>query len=314
MRIVPSHLENTKLKALSETTNKKDDANKDGTITRKVFTFHELASATQNFRKENLLKSYQILLSNNLSHCDQLVAVKQLDKDGLHGNRAFLVEVLMLSLLHHPNLVNLIGYCADGDQRLLVLFHAAYDSFDLSIIMTKYIHAMFVFADISPEQKPLGWFTRMKIAAGVAKDVYSFGVVLLELITGRRAIDITRPKEEQNLVSWTLQMLSYELYGHARTSPVQAKLMFKDPNKFPEMADPLLQGNFPMRHLNQALAVAALCLQEEATARPLMSDVATTLSFVSVVSDEGTSASAPSQHSDEKMSSDNEDHLDANKV
>lgn len=26
----------------------------------------------------------------------------------------------MLSLLHHPNLVNLIGYCADGEQRLLV--------------------------------------------------------------------------------------------------------------------------------------------------------------------------------------------------
>lgn len=26
----------------------------------------------------------------------------------------------MLSLLHHTNLVNLIGYCADGDQRLLV--------------------------------------------------------------------------------------------------------------------------------------------------------------------------------------------------
>lgn len=26
----------------------------------------------------------------------------------------------MLSLLHHANLVNLIGYCADGDQRLLV--------------------------------------------------------------------------------------------------------------------------------------------------------------------------------------------------
>lgn len=50
----------------------------------------------------------------------QVVAVKQLDKDGLQGNREFLVEVLMLSLLHHPNLVNLIGYCADGDQRLLV--------------------------------------------------------------------------------------------------------------------------------------------------------------------------------------------------
>lgn len=50
----------------------------------------------------------------------QEVAVKQLDRNGLQGNREFLVEVLMLSLLHHQNLVNLIGYCADGDQRLLV--------------------------------------------------------------------------------------------------------------------------------------------------------------------------------------------------
>lgn len=50
----------------------------------------------------------------------QVVAVKQLDLNGLQGNREFLVEVLMLNLLHHPNLVNLIGYCVDGDQRLLV--------------------------------------------------------------------------------------------------------------------------------------------------------------------------------------------------
>lgn len=50
----------------------------------------------------------------------QVVAVKQLDRNGMQGNKEFLVEVLMLSLLHHPNLVNLIGYCADGDQRLLV--------------------------------------------------------------------------------------------------------------------------------------------------------------------------------------------------
>lgn len=50
----------------------------------------------------------------------QIVAVKQLDRNGLQGNKEFIVEVLMLSLLHHKHLVNLIGYCADGDQRLLV--------------------------------------------------------------------------------------------------------------------------------------------------------------------------------------------------
>lgn len=59
---------------------------------------------------------------------DQIVAVKQLDLNGFQGNREFLVEVLMLSLLHHPNLVNLVGYCADGDQRLLVYEYMALGS------------------------------------------------------------------------------------------------------------------------------------------------------------------------------------------
>jgi hypothetical protein len=36
----------------------------------------------------------------------------------------------MLSLLHHSNLVNLIGYCADGDQRLLVYEYMALGSLE----------------------------------------------------------------------------------------------------------------------------------------------------------------------------------------
>lgn len=53
-------------------------------------------------------------------HFEQIVATKKLNLDSLQGNQEFIVEVLMLSLLHHPNLVTLIGYCAEGDQRLLV--------------------------------------------------------------------------------------------------------------------------------------------------------------------------------------------------
>ena len=56
--------------------------------------------------------------------------MKQLDRNGFQGNREFLVEVLMLSLLHHPNLVRLIGYCADGDQRLLVYEYMALGSLE----------------------------------------------------------------------------------------------------------------------------------------------------------------------------------------
>ena len=50
----------------------------------------------------------------------QDVAIKQLDRDGGQGIREFVVEVLTLGLADHPNLVKLIGFCAEGDQRLLV--------------------------------------------------------------------------------------------------------------------------------------------------------------------------------------------------
>lgn len=50
----------------------------------------------------------------------QLVAIKQLDRNGGQGIREFMAEVLTLSNAEDPNLVKLIGYCAEGEQRLLV--------------------------------------------------------------------------------------------------------------------------------------------------------------------------------------------------
>ncbi|CAK9144187.1 unnamed protein product [Ilex paraguariensis] len=103
----------------------KKEASKDGGsghIAAHIFTFRELAAATKNFRADCLLGEggFGRVYKGRLESTNQVVAIKQLDRNGLQGNREFLVEVLMLSLLHHPNLVNLIGYCADGDQRLLV--------------------------------------------------------------------------------------------------------------------------------------------------------------------------------------------------
>ncbi|KAM0019561.1 putative protein kinase RLK-Pelle-RLCK-VIIa-1 family [Helianthus debilis subsp. tardiflorus] len=85
------------------------------------FTFHELAIATDNFMGANLIgkggfgRVYKGQLESG-----EIVAVKQLNLNGLQGNQEFIVEIFMLSLLRHSNLVTLIGYCADGDQRLLV--------------------------------------------------------------------------------------------------------------------------------------------------------------------------------------------------
>jgi type IV secretory pathway VirB10-like protein len=47
------------------------------------------------------------------------------------------------------------------------------------------------------------------------------------------------------------------------------------------MADPNLNKNYPEKDLNQVVAIAAMCLQEESAARPSMSDVVTALSFLS---------------------------------
>lgn len=63
-------------------------------------------------------------------------------------------------------------------------------------------------------------------------------------------------------------------------SILQAEPLFKDKNQFTVMADPLLEGNYPLKSLYQALAVAAMCLQEEADTRPFIADVVTALEYL----------------------------------
>lgn len=96
----------------------------------------------------------------------------------------------------------------------------------------------------------------------VKSDVYSYGVLLLELITGRRAFDSNLPSDRQNIIPW-------------------AKPILKDPRRFHELADPLLQGNYETTKLNQVIAISAMCLHEEPMARPFMTDVVKVLGFLS---------------------------------
>jgi len=53
----------------------------------------------------------------------------------------------------------------------------------------------------------------------------------------------------------------------------------------------LLRGDYPEKSLNQAIAVAAMCLHEEPTVRPLMSDVITALSFLGASSNSSNTGS-----------------------
>jgi hypothetical protein len=56
--------------------------------------------------------------------------------------------------------------------------------------------------------------------------------------------------------------------------------MLRDKKRFMRLADPLLGRRYPVKGLYQALAVASLCLQEDAASRPGISDVVAALSFL----------------------------------
>ncbi|XP_060174484.1 probable serine/threonine-protein kinase PBL7 [Lycium barbarum] len=290
------------------------------------FKFDQLIAATEDFKEDYFLGEggFGKVYKGHLEDTGEIVAIKQLDPNGCQGVREFIVEVQTLSKADHPNLVKLIGCCAEGEQRLLVYEYMALGSLEDHLF------------DAWPNQKPLDWNIRMKIAAGAARgleylhdkmkppiiyrdlkcsnillnegfhpklsdfglakvgpsgdkthvstrvmgtygycapdyamtgqltfksDIYSFGVVLLEIITGRRAIDYTKSAAEQNLVAW-------------------ARPLFKDRKKFYKMADPALDGHYPIRSLYQALAIAAMCVQEQPNMRPPIVDIVTALNYL----------------------------------
>ncbi|KAI4351613.1 hypothetical protein L6164_005957 [Bauhinia variegata] len=97
-------------------------------------------------------------------------------------------------------------------------------------------------------------------------DVYSFGVVLLEMLTGRKSIDRSRPPGEHNLTDWA-----------------RSRLM--DRKRFYQLIDPRLDGNFSIKGAWKACVVAARCLQHNPKARPRMSEVVSALTSLLELND-----------------------------
>lgn len=107
-------------------------------------------------------------------------------------------------------------------------------------------------------------------------DVYSFGVVLLELLTGRKALDLKRPPDDESLVMWVSH---YESYGLIKIHCMllkklifflQAERVFHDKTRFTEIADPLLKGKFDEFTFIGLVHMARYCVQYEPKSRPLM--------------------------------------------
>ncbi|XVF27021.1 hypothetical protein REPUB_Repub14bG0070600 [Reevesia pubescens] len=91
-------------------------------VTLRSFTYDELKNATNNFKDEIGKGAYGtvfrgvILISNG----ERIVAIKRLEKVMAEGERDFKNEMKAIGKTHHKNLVQLLGCCYDGTNRLLV--------------------------------------------------------------------------------------------------------------------------------------------------------------------------------------------------
>ncbi|CAN6277647.1 unnamed protein product [Urochloa humidicola] len=124
----------------------------------KKYTYRELVRATGNFNQSNKIGEggfgsvYKGQLKNGT-----IIAVKVLSSESRQGVREFQNELVAISDISHDNLVKLYGYCAEGDQRILVYNHLENNSLAQTLLGSNHSNIQF------------NWKTRVNICLGIAR-------------------------------------------------------------------------------------------------------------------------------------------------
>uniref|UniRef100_A0A7N0TF98 Protein kinase domain-containing protein n=1 Tax=Kalanchoe fedtschenkoi TaxID=63787 RepID=A0A7N0TF98_KALFE len=102
------------------------------------------------------------------------------------------------------------------------------------------------FGYLAPEYAQCGQITEKA-------DVFSFGVVLVELVTGRKAIDVNRPRGQQCLTEWARPLL--------------------ERGAIEELVDTRLESDYVEAEVLNMILCASMCIQRDPDMRPRMSQV-----------------------------------------
>eukprot|EP00252_Welwitschia_mirabilis_P016013 TRINITY_DN3547_c0_g1_i2.p1 TRINITY_DN3547_c0_g1~~TRINITY_DN3547_c0_g1_i2.p1 ORF type:complete len:757 (-),score=88.00 TRINITY_DN3547_c0_g1_i2:160-2430(-) len=235
------------------------------------FSYSELEYATNGFSSANFLAEggfgsvHRGVLSDG-----QVVAIKQHRTQSSQGDTEFCSEVEVLSCAQHRNVVMLIGFCIEDQRRMLVYEYVCNGSLDQHLYgrgqqTLEPMVGDFGLARWQPDGN-LGVETRIigtfgYLAPEYAQsaritekaDVFSFGVVLLELVTGRKAIDYSKPRGQQCLTEWARPLLRE--------------------NAIHVLIDSRLGDEYSEHEVASVLRAAALCIRKDPSNRPKMSQV-----------------------------------------
>lgn len=124
------------------------------------YSIADLQMTTGSFSVDNLLGEGSFGRVYRAQFDDgKVLAVKKLDSTALPNelSEEFLEIVSNISQMHHPNVTDLVGYCAELGQHLLIY------EFHKSGSLHEFLHLS------DEDSKPLTWNTRVKIALGTAR-------------------------------------------------------------------------------------------------------------------------------------------------
>ncbi|KAL3850192.1 hypothetical protein ACJIZ3_012074 [Penstemon smallii] len=275
---------------------KGDDRDPSLSSNLKAFTFGDLKNATRNFRSDSLLgeggfgyvfKGWidEHTFAPSKPGTGIVVAVKKLKPESFQGHREWLAEVNYLGLLHHENLVKLIGYCSDSENKLLVYEFMPKGSLE-NHLFRKGVQLM-------------PWVIRMRIMVDVARGL-SFlhsldtNVIYRDLKASNILLDsefhaklsdfgLARegPRGDSTHVSTRIlgkRAMGDENTGGAEESLVDwAKPFLSDSRKVLRIMDSRLGGQYSKKAAQSAADLALQCLRVDSKHRPAMTEVLATL-------------------------------------
>ncbi|KAL2343532.1 hypothetical protein Fmac_004817 [Flemingia macrophylla] len=141
----------------SKDPNNEADIQKMAAQEQKIFAYETLAAATKNFSPIYKLGEggFGPVYKGKLNDGRE-IAVKKLSQTSNQGKKEFMNEAKLLARVQHRNVVNLVGYCAHGTEKLLVYEYVSHESLDKLLFKTQ-------------KREQLDWKRRFGIITGVAK-------------------------------------------------------------------------------------------------------------------------------------------------